>query len=307
MGNRSHECGQPERATAGRSVGGGIDRVTAALLRTAPVAKNKGRYSSREGERAPEPIEAALGLVEQAAESARPYMREIFVAVGVVVVGVAGLSLWNWNAARRDSSASTALDGVLSTARAEIVVPESADAGVAAGPPAPKSDEEQYVSEQARTEAALARLAKLEKEHGSADVAKNALVLEGAMLFDLGRWDDALRSYRRAALKATDATLVRVAREGIGYTEEAKALAEKTPAAREAGLKLALVAFAALQPDAKGAGFDLATYHQARVKAALGERDAALVLYRAARAASESTALKQQIDNRVATLEERKP
>ncbi len=82
------------------------------------------------------------------------------------------------------------------------------------------------------------------------------------------------------AAGSTSPLLRIVAKEGIGYALEAKALAEESPDAREAGLREAMAAFTGAQPEEDGPRHDVALYHEARILATLDERDKAIELFR---------------------------
>jgi tetratricopeptide (TPR) repeat protein len=94
------------------------------------------------------------------------------------------------------------------------------------------------------------------------------------------------------------------AREGLGYAQEALALANEDQAARQAGLETALATFRQIQPSEEGPRREYALYHEARILAALGKReDAAGLLKKAIEIAPESP-LRNDIRQRLAQLAE---
>jgi tetratricopeptide (TPR) repeat protein len=124
-------------------------------------------------------------------------------------------------------------------------------------------------------------------------------LLKGSLLYDLGKWDDSIKAYRGYPPAGPLAFL---AKEGQGYAEEAKALAQTDAAAKNAGLADALKTFAAIQPDEKGAHYDLAAYHQARVLAEQGDSAKAIELYKKALAKNPPIEFATQIKTRLALL-----
>jgi len=95
-----------------------------------------------------------------------------------------------------------------------------------------------------------------------------------------------------------------LSREGLGLALEAKASAEKDPAARQKGLEEALAAFNAMQPDEAGARRAYALYHQARIQLLLGKRADAKALFEKAKTANKDAdrEIADLIEKRLAAL-----
>ena len=122
------------------------------------------------------------------------------------------------------------------------------------------------------------RLDELEKNQGGSAVAKHSRLLRAAVLFDMGRYDEAATAYREVT--GLGGALGIIAREGVGLSLEAKALADKDANARTTGLDAALAEFKALQPDEKGFYRDVALFHQGRILALNGDKPGAIALFK---------------------------
>jgi hypothetical protein len=94
-----------------------------------------------------------------------------------------------------------------------------------------------------------------------------------------------------------------VAREGIGYSLEAKALAQSDAAARNAGLDEALKAYAAIATDDKDAHYATALYHQARLRALKGDKAGAVELYKKVLDKNPGGFLTEEVTGRLALLD----
>jgi hypothetical protein len=84
-----------------------------------------------------------------------------------------------------------------------------------------------------------------------------------------GKLDAGAGAFRK--LGAGDGDDAVLAREGVGVALETQAAAATDPAAKQALLEQALVAFRAVQPDDKGLRRDYALFHEARVLEAMGK------------------------------------
>jgi hypothetical protein len=92
------------------------------------------------------------------------------------------------------------------------------------------------------------------------------------------------------------------AREGLAYSLEGQAMAEKDSGAHQAALEKALGAFEAMQPKADGARRDEALFHQARVLASLGRTDDAVKRFEQILADHPSSPLKEDVELRLLAL-----
>jgi hypothetical protein len=243
------------------------------------VPKNKGKYHGNEAATPVEATEPLRTLTDRALDALKPHARKLIALVVALAVVLIGLSIWGWYDRRRESGASARFEAALEEQSA-MVIEAGSDMPppvVTPGVPPPKT----YKSEQERSEAVLAALVAMEKDYGGADVTRHSRLLKAAVLYDLGRYDECAAEYRKfvGAKLATD-LLKLVAREGLGYCLEAKALGEKDAAARTAGLDAALAEYKQLQPDDKGLYRDYALFHQARILALKGDKAGAVTLYK---------------------------
>ncbi len=241
------------------------------------MPKNKGKYKSQQpAATAVEPSEAVLDFWGRLAKQLHPYRGRLLALFAAAAVLLIGLSVWSWLDRRREEGATA---GFQEAIRAESGRVQIADLPEEFKMPGEDPSLPKYKTADERSTATLTALDKLEKEFGTSDVAKRARLLKAGVLFDLGRYDDAANAYNQVISVASGA-LKFVAREGLALSIEAKALAEKDAAARNAGLDKALAEYKQLQPDEKGYYHDMAVYHQARVLALKGDKAGAVTLYK---------------------------
>ena len=124
--------------------------------------------------------------------------------------------------------------------------------------------------------------------------------LNAALLADAGKLDEAIAEYKKCEAGTTMEAVL--CREGLGIALEAKALAQKDPAARDAGLKEALAVFARMQPVEDGPRKPYAVYHEGRLNLALGKRAEGKALLEKAKAMKPPSDLAQLIERRLASL-----
>ena len=91
--------------------------------------------------------------------------------------------------------------------------------------------------------------------------------------------------------------------EGIGYALEAKALAQTDAAARSAGLDEALKAYDDLAHDEKDARYTTVLYHQARLQALKGQKQAAVDLYKKILEKNPGPILTEEVQGRLSLLD----
>jgi hypothetical protein len=263
------------------------------------VPKNKGKYKSQqETATAVEPSEAVLSFWDHLAEKLAPYRTKILVAVGLVVVVFIGLAIRSYLGRKQEEKATLGFDAAMTAANARVLGDIPADLQIPGEDPTALK----FKTSQERSTATLAALDKLEADYAGTDVAKKALLVRAGVLYDLGRYDDALAAYR-GSLSSASGALRYVAREGVALSIEAKALAEKDAAARTAGLDKALAEYKLLQPDEKGYYHDVAVFHQARVLALKGDKDGAVKLYKQIVDTMPSSSVVGEARERLALLE----
>lgn len=273
------------------------------------MPKNKGKYrSQREKEKeALPPVEQVTTFTSRVMTQLKPHAYKIGAVLGGLVLVLAGFAIYSGYVEKRDKGATKAFGKAMETLRGEVVT-EAEPPPDPSLPPPPKDPNAppKFKSQQEKLEAALKDVTAVRSKYGSSGVARDALLVEAALLYDLGRYDEAITAYRKFLNKSPKGEVAFVAREGLGYAIEAKGLAlQKTdPAAAKAVFAEALAEFAKLEPDEKGVHRDLALYHQARMKALMGDGKAALEGYKQLLEQFPGSALASDVQARVATLEE---
>ena len=255
------------------------------------MAKNKGKYRTREGEKEA-PVEQFQSLTSRAFEYLRPHAIKIGAVLGGVALVLIGFSVYTWWHNKREAEATRIFGEVTKTLEAQIEEEPKPDQPDKPAPPEKKDgDKVTYPTVKARGEAALGLLERIEREYGSTDVAQQARLVKGGLLIDLGRYDEAAAVYQKIVEKGGDLRFL--AAEGQGYAYEAKG-----------DLDAALTAFQRLQPDEKGFYRDFSLYHQARILARKGDKAGALTLYQQILDKWPQSALKTDVTNRIALLEQ---
>ena len=110
-----------------------------------------------------------------------------------------------------------------------------------------------------------------------------------------------------AASKAPE-PLRLTAMEGVGYSLEAKALANEDASAQQSGLQAALQAFEQLQPNKDGAMRDYSLYHQGRILIAMGKVDEGVAKFKELTAEQPDSELTEDyvLDNADESLRQRR-
>jgi hypothetical protein len=266
------------------------------------VPKNKGKYKSKETVKDVAPDQQLQSLSARVVEQVRPHFAKIAVVLSGVVLVIVAFTIYSCQMQQRDENATVAFGKVMDTIRAEVTDGTDKPPDTPPNPDAPPT----FKSIEERNKAVLAEIEKMESEYGKAGVAKGTLIVKAGVLYDLGRHDDAIATYRRVLEKKLGPEETYVAREGLGYALEAKGLeaAKKDAAAAKASFSEALEEFEALAPDDKAPHRDLALYHQARLKALLGDRAGAIALYKQILEKHRTSSISSEAENRLAILEE---
>lgn len=240
--------------------------------------KNKGKFGKGKTDVAETDEFQSKGF--ELLERLRPYAMRIVVMLTIVVVGFIGFIAYQWWQDQKELKATALYFQAADLARRQVV-PKDENSGddddddSADQPEKPPTFDS--IDEQADAE--LTAIKKLDADQPGTAAAHQGDLIEARAMLDTGKYDRAESLYRKYIKHAPNDTLKTVAREGVGYALEAKALAEKDPAAREAGLKAALEAFKQMQPAEKGARANYALYHEARLSAMLGDNAHAAELY----------------------------
>jgi tetratricopeptide (TPR) repeat protein len=287
--------------------------------------KNKGKFG--QGRSAVETTDEFVSGVSQVAEKLRPHTKIIAAVSAVLAVVLAGWYTYQYLAQRGEAKATALYRQALEIAERPIVPeteeakPEGAEGAKEDGAPAgdegakdgaetPEGDEadgekdDTFPSHQARADAVLVPLETLRAEYGSSATARAARLFHAASLYDAGRFQDAIAMYQEILAGEPMPAIAATAREGLGYAQEALALANEDQAARQAGLETALATFRQIQPSEEGPRREYALYHEARILAALGKRDEATASLKKAIEIAPESPLRNDIRQRLAQLDE---
>jgi hypothetical protein len=262
--------------------------------------KNKGKFGK--GKPAIEPQDEFVSGINRVLIKLKPFAKQLLIGGIVVLVAVVAGVGWNMYAQTRAARASELYaqalviygQPVMSAEEAELI--KSLNLGG-------QIDFVTHATPQERAQKALVPLEELRSKYGSTDAAAAARLLHAGVLLDAERYDDAADMYRAFAGSDAPAPLRALAREGIGYAIEAKALATEDAAARQAGLEAALAAFGDLQREPTGPMRDHALFHQARVLQSLGRTDEAIAKYNEVLDTQPTTSLRRDISSRLAVIE----
>ena len=215
-----------------------------------------------------------------------PHIKKIAIGAGVVAVVLGGIFGFRWWRDRARGKTTSQLTRALDVAAREVEKPD----------PNAKPDPDKkptFATYQDRANAVVAELNK-----GASDVTSP--VYKGSLLLDAGKFDEAAAAFRGAAGR-NDLQGV-LAREGLGYVEEAKARAATDATQHQQHLEAALAAFRAVQPADKGLHKDYALYHEGRILAIMQKNDEAIAAFEKALEAEPESDLESEINNRLATL-----
>lgn len=230
---------------------------------------------------------------EKAFIAAAPYARAIGVSGVVAVIIVA--AAWGgvaWSQGRTESS-TEAIGKALKAYGAEVTTgdieskPDPKEKPDPSAPPKYKTDKE-------RLEATLAEAKAVQKDHSGAPRDEAAL-LEAAVLFDLGKVDEAIVIYQQVADKQSGA-LQQLAHESWGLALE-----------QQGKLDEALKQYELALPKQGDFFRDRALYAQARIAIAKSDKKKAMELFTEIVNKQPNTSLKEEIQNQVALLGEQMP
>jgi predicted negative regulator of RcsB-dependent stress response len=268
--------------------------------------KNKGKFGKAKGSSVPETDEF-ISTMDRITRALKPHAMPLAVACGVVALVVVVYTSWNWWHQRQLSAATEIYARAVVLTHVPIrgaddAAPGQDDKKKAERPPDPRGIPSEFATTADRARAVLSALEELADEYGDTDVGRQGLLLQGETLYQLGRFGDAAARYREYADGGGTDLMVLSAREGVAYSLEAKALADKDAKARQTGLEQALKAFQAMQPQGDGPRRDEALYHQARVEKELGRVDQARKTLEQILTEHQDTPLKRDIEMRLSAL-----
>jgi hypothetical protein len=213
-----------------------------------------------------------------------PHLKKLIVVIAVVTVILVVVFGRRWWVER----------GMTSETQKIAVVLAAGAQGVRGSGDAPDPKNPTYADTAERANAVLTAIAKEGTDPGP--------LYRAGILVDAGKLDEAIAEYTKAESdKGLEGVL---AREGKGLALEAKAAADKDPAASQKGYEAALAEFQAMQPEETGPRYAYAEYHQARMLILIGKpADAKAALLKAKDAAKRSTdLLPELIEKRLASL-----
>ena len=239
-------------------------------------------------------------VMERVIRVARPYARPIGIGAAALVVVIVVASIWSGVQAKKAGRATAELGKVLATASARVEEGTPDIEAIAAGR---EPEPARFKTFKDRSEAELAASQALDRSFGGSTVAERAKLVEAAALYDLGKYDEAIAADRAFLASSPSPDLQRVAREGIGYALEAKALAQTDAAARNAGLDEALKAYTEIATDEKDPAYPTALYHQARIQALKGQKATAVELFKKVLEKNPGPGLTELVQGRLALLD----
>ncbi|GAB4518431.1 MAG: hypothetical protein Tsb0020_37010 [Haliangiales bacterium] len=269
--------------------------------------KNKGKFGK--GKSPVELEDEFVSGVTTVADKIKPHLKLIIGLSVVLTVVMVVYQTYRYLDQRAEAKATTLYREALAAA-SRPVIPEvesetdgdaADEAGDEAAPVGPQPAKP-FTSRELQLEAILTPLETLRDEHGSTDTSKSARLFHAATLYDAGRYDDAIAMYEALLAGGASGELAAIAREGLGYAQEAKALASEDQAARQAGLEQALATFQALAPADGDPRREQALYHEGRILAALGRRDEAVAAYEKALAIDAESPMRYELRQRLALL-----
>ncbi|HEY3358373.1 MAG TPA: tetratricopeptide repeat protein [Polyangia bacterium] len=154
----------------------------------------------------------------------------------------------------------------------------------------PDADVPQFKTDKERREAALAALDKTIAGWSSSGAGRDARLVRAGVLYDLQRYDEAIRDYRAFLSRGPRGNLKALAHEGLGYVYEAKGELDK-----------ALEEYR-LITQAGDFYKDRSLYDQGRMLERKGDKAAAQKLYQEILDKTPMTPLRDDISNRLALL-----
>jgi tetratricopeptide (TPR) repeat protein len=211
------------------------------------------------------------------------------IAIGAIatLVVIVGVAVYMQLSQKRHAASSKSLAYGLRVLNSE-------NAPALEDPDAPKekpdSDVPQFKTDKERREAALSALDKTIAEWGSSGAGRDARLVRAGVLYDLGRYDEAIRDYQAFLEHGPRGNLKALAHEDLGYVYEAKNELDK--------------ALAEYKLIAQAGDFyrDRSLYDQARILERKGDRQAAQKLYQEILDKTPMTPLRDDISNRLALL-----
>ena len=239
-------------------------------------------------------------LAARTVTAIRPHAVKLAALLGGVLAVIIGLAIWTSWTARKAGKATDGFGKLVAVGSARV--DEAGPQIELSDPnnPQPLTQKAEYKTYAERSQKALELIPTLPLD---GKVAERTKLVEAGLLYDVGKYDEAIAAYTAFIASDAPADLAARAREGIGYALEAKALAQTDAAARNAGLDEALAAFAQIAAGEKQPLYAAGLYHQARLKALKGDKPGAIELFKKALEANPTPDLTEEINNRLSLLE----
>jgi tetratricopeptide (TPR) repeat protein len=239
-------------------------------------------------------------VIDQVAKVAKPYLKPIGIGAGALLVAIVAGMFWTGAQAKKAGHATAELGKVLDTATARV---DEGGPDIEALASGQEPEPARFKTFKDRSEAELAASQALDVTFGGSKAALRAKLVAAGALYDLGKYDEAIAAYHVFLDSGPGVDLAAVAKEGIGYCTEAKALAQTDAAARTAGLGEALKAYAAIAADDNDPHYATSLYHQARIHALQGDKAGAVDLYKKVLEKSPGGVLTEEVNGRLALLD----
>ncbi|MCG8419531.1 MAG: hypothetical protein MJE77_16495 [Proteobacteria bacterium] len=274
--------------------------------------KNKGKFGKgKQDQLGPDtaPEDEFVSSMGRMGKVLEPYIKQVVLATAAIVACAILVVGYGWWDDRKEARATTLYQRALVLSRIPVFPPDQSGDENQSGESEQPVDRdgdgtpEEFRSTAQRAEATLAELDKLRSQYGSTATAAQASLLYAGMLYDLGRYSDAEAMFQTYAKNVSSVQMRRIAREHLGYAQEAMAMAEKDENAKKEGLKRALETFRQIQTDDEGPGRDRALYHEARILGALGDREKAIAALEKALEVAPSSDIRYEINLRRVQLQ----
>jgi hypothetical protein len=263
--------------------------------------KNKGKFGK--GKTTVEVEDEFVSGANRLLQRLKPYTKQLVIGGVVILIAVFAAVGYNMYKKRQAARATELFDQAVVLYQQPVMSAEEAELIKGLNLPNTPVDFVTHPSVQARAETTLVVLEELSSKYGSTGVAERARLFHAGVLYDAGKYDEAAALYREFAKSDAPADQRIVAREGVGYALEAKALAAVDATARQQGLEKALEAFKKVQSKDDGIYRDYALYHQGRVLQSLERKNEAVALYNQVLETLPTTPLRGEISKRLAVLE----
>lgn len=282
--------------------------------------KNKGNYGKGKKDKSgPDiaPEDEFVSSMEKLGKALEPHLTKvIYVTVAAVAMSALVVGYRWWNGAQ-EAKATVLYQKALIASNAPIVPPlpspepEGESQGEGSDPAAsddnPPTDEDgdgildEFRSTEQRANTVIEYLDQLRSEYGSTSVAAESRLLHATQLYAVARYADAEAMFQAFLDDAETDEMRRVARERLGYAQEARALTGDG-GAKEQGLRAALETFRGIQDNDEGPGRDRALYHEGRLLSALGDRDSAVAALQKALEIAPQSDMRYEINMRLVQL-----